>query len=139
MTTIGSGVGFSVVEKGKVFDNDWKQLNNFNKLDNSKRYLTSLKRFVTDYNKKTNKKIRRYTIFKLIEENDSIAINLFNNYIDSLNFGAKKFSEEFGFKKIYLGGGLTEHRELFEDKLCNLIEIIDVKNDAALLGMTFLK
>lgn len=138
VTTIGSGTGFCVVDEGKVLDSYNSHLKTFNKLKHNKRYLTSLKRLVIDYNKKTNRRIRRYTIFKLIEENDSIAINLFNNYIDSLIFGAKKFSEEFGFKKIYLGGGLIEHKELFEGKLGDLIEIIDVKNDAALLGMTYL-
>ena len=138
VTTIGSGTGFSVVDKDKILDSYSRQLNSFNKLKHNKRYLTSLKRLVIDYNKITNRRIRRYTIFKLIEENDPIAINLFDNYIDSLNFGAKKFSEEFGFKKIFLGGGITEHKELFEGKLCDLFEIIDVKNDAALIGMSYL-
>lgn len=144
MITIGTGVGFSLINKksNEIFlakdEVIWKILN-INKIPNSKhnKYIASFKYLSNQYNKKVGKKLKREAIFL----DNASQKELLEKYISNFVTGINLLNDQLGIKNICIGGSFSIYSAHYLNKLKDLLPEYNIFfaknfNDSGIIGAT---
>ena len=144
--TIGTDIGYAIsniIDNNIVFASDYfrDSISLFNKQFSHN--IKSSYNLQCIYSKNAKKDVRRYEIFKEIDNGDEIAIKTFETYINDNCIGINRICNKLKIYNVCIGGGLSEYNYFFEEKMKTLLPNINIisskyKNDAGIIGASLL-
>ncbi len=163
--TLGTGVGGSIILNRKLYKGSHGAAGEFGDLITTKEYLTgdkheyvynnsaSTRSLINRYTMLTGKKIDGPELMIKVKNKDNKAVNVYNDFFNSLISGLVNITYILDLDRIVIGGGISAQGDYFFDELNSRfnkiltpsfkktnIKIIkaELENDAGLLGACYI-
>ena len=146
MFTLGSGLGISYMHNYKCVNKIVWDIIELNKKIGNKhdKYIKSFESLSIKYNEYKKGKYNRGEIFKCIEEGDTKAMRILNDYIENFIEGIVRIRKNYEINDFCIGGGMSEYSKYFIDEIRKNLPNINIciakyKNDSGIIGAALLE